>query len=171
MTATETDGELLRRLARGDVQALGGLYDRHARRVYHLLLAHGLDEHEAQDVLQEVFLALMERGRALRRVDNALAYLLGIARHQAARQRRWRDRHPATAQTEEATQPQTAETLAAVDAVRQLPPEQAEVVALKVWHEMTLAEIAAALGISPNTAASRYRYGIEKLRALWRAEA
>jgi RNA polymerase sigma-70 factor (ECF subfamily) len=35
---------------------------------------------------------------------------------------------------------------------------------LKLWEELTFEEIAAALGISPNTAASRYRYAIDKLR-------
>ena len=46
-----------------------------------------------------------------------------------------------------------------------LPPEQKAVVVLKVWEEMTFAEIAAVLDISANTAASRYRYGLDKLRA------
>jgi RNA polymerase sigma-70 factor (ECF subfamily) len=35
---------------------------------------------------------------------------------------------------------------------------------LKLWEELTFEEIAAALEIPPNTAASRYRYGIDKLR-------
>ena len=51
--------------------------------------------------------------------------------------------------------------------VRQLPPEQADVVALKVWHDLTFAEIAVLLAVSPNTAASRYRYALEKLRERW----
>lgn len=41
-----------------------------------------------------------------------------------------------------------------------------EVVILKVWGELTFAEIAEALDIPPNTAASRYRYGLEELRRL-----
>ena len=48
-------------------------------------------------------------------------------------------------------------------AVKHLPPEQAEVVVLKIWEELTFAEIAEILGESPNTAASRYRYALEKL--------
>jgi RNA polymerase sigma-70 factor (ECF subfamily) len=48
-----------------------------------------------------------------------------------------------------------------------LPREQREVVALKVWEEMTFAEIAQVVKASPNTVASRYRYGIEKLRDWW----
>jgi RNA polymerase sigma-70 factor (ECF subfamily) len=45
-----------------------------------------------------------------------------------------------------------------------LPLEQKAVVVLKVWEEMTFAEIAVVLDISPNTAASRYRYALDKLR-------
>jgi RNA polymerase sigma-70 factor (ECF subfamily) len=50
-------------------------------------------------------------------------------------------------------------------AVQALPPEQQELIALKIDGALTFAEIAAVLGISPNTAASRYRYALEKLRA------
>jgi RNA polymerase sigma-70 factor, ECF subfamily len=46
-----------------------------------------------------------------------------------------------------------------------LPHEQREIIALRIDGELTFAEIAAMLGISPNTAASRYRYALEKLRA------
>jgi DNA-directed RNA polymerase specialized sigma24 family protein len=49
-------------------------------------------------------------------------------------------------------------------ALGELVPEQAEVVVLKLWEEMTFAEIADITGESPNTAASRYRYAIGKLR-------
>ena len=50
----------------------------------------------------------------------------------------------------------------------ELPPEQREVVHLKLWEGLTFEEIAAALEIPPNTAASRYRYGLDKLRELLR---
>jgi RNA polymerase sigma-70 factor, ECF subfamily len=51
-------------------------------------------------------------------------------------------------------------------AMRQLSIDQREVVTLKVWGGLTFAEIAQALEIPANTAASRYRYGIEELRRL-----
>lgn len=49
-------------------------------------------------------------------------------------------------------------------ALRSLPPEQREVVVLRVWGELTFAEIATTLNASINTVASRYRYGLETLR-------
>jgi RNA polymerase sigma-70 factor (ECF subfamily) len=48
-------------------------------------------------------------------------------------------------------------------ALDKLPPAQAEVVVLKIWEEMTFSEIGEVLGQSPNTAASRYRYALQKL--------
>jgi RNA polymerase sigma-70 factor, ECF subfamily len=48
--------------------------------------------------------------------------------------------------------------------LQDLPEEQREVILLHVWGEMSFEEVAAALGIPANTAASRYRYGLSKLR-------
>ncbi len=47
-----------------------------------------------------------------------------------------------------------------------LPYEQREVIVLRLHQEMRFKEIAEALGISINTAQSRYRYGLEKLRSI-----
>jgi RNA polymerase sigma-70 factor (ECF subfamily) len=49
-------------------------------------------------------------------------------------------------------------------AVGALPPEQREVIAFKIDGGLTFAQIADIMNISPNTAASRYRYALEKLR-------
>jgi RNA polymerase sigma factor (sigma-70 family) len=49
-------------------------------------------------------------------------------------------------------------------ALRRLPSEQREVLVLKIWGELTFEQIAGQLAISPNTAASRYRYGLAALR-------
>jgi RNA polymerase sigma-70 factor (ECF subfamily) len=54
------------------------------------------------------------------------------------------------------------------NAVNTLPEDYREVITLKVWGELTFAQIADALGIPANTAASRYRYGLEELRKLTR---
>jgi RNA polymerase sigma-70 factor (ECF subfamily) len=49
-------------------------------------------------------------------------------------------------------------------ALRELPEAQREVILLHIWGQMTFEEVGDALGIAPNTAASRYRYGLSKLR-------
>jgi RNA polymerase sigma-70 factor (ECF subfamily) len=46
----------------------------------------------------------------------------------------------------------------------QLPMEQREVIVLKVWQGCTFEEIGGLLDISPNTAAGRYRYGLQKIK-------
>lgn len=51
-------------------------------------------------------------------------------------------------------------------AMSTLPETQREVITLKVWGGLTFAEIAKVLEIPANTAASRYRYGLEELRRL-----
>jgi RNA polymerase sigma-70 factor, ECF subfamily len=55
--------------------------------------------------------------------------------------------------------------VAVEEALSRLPRAQREVVVMKVFGGLTFDEIAAAMGGSQNTAASRYRYGIEKLKA------
>lgn len=49
------------------------------------------------------------------------------------------------------------------DAVQRLSPKLREVVVMKSWGGLTFAEISETLAISPNTAASRYRYALEQL--------
>ena len=66
----------------------------------------------------------------------------------------------------DSTQEQREEAQAVENALRALPSEQREVVALRIWGELTFAEIATALDASINTVASRYRYGLEALRKL-----
>ena len=51
-----------------------------------------------------------------------------------------------------------------VAALDRLPREQREVLVMKIWDELTFAEIAQVLKISQNTAASRYRYALAALR-------
>ncbi|MFM7181020.1 MAG: RNA polymerase sigma factor [Verrucomicrobiales bacterium] len=51
-------------------------------------------------------------------------------------------------------------------ALRKLPDSQREVLTLKIWNQLTFQEIGETLGISENTAASRYRYALEALRRI-----
>lgn len=55
------------------------------------------------------------------------------------------------------------EALMMRDAVQRLSPKLREVVMMKFWGGLTFQQIAGALAISPNTAASRYRYALEQL--------
>jgi len=97
----------------------------------------------------------------------ALADCHSHAFHRALRGRARREA-VVSADTNEAVSPQfdTADDsqrgLAA--AVDRLPAEQRQVLVMKIWNELTFAEIATVLGISQNTAASRYRYALAALK-------
>lgn len=142
------------------------LYETHASRLLLYGRALGLSHAEAEDVLQETFLALMQVQEpeqpawyALRSFRNrALNYRRSLWRRltRELESRRWFERAPEEAWSER----QAMQALAA------LPREQREVIVLKIWHEHTFEAIGGLLGISPNTAAGRYRYGLQKLRQI-----
>ena len=52
----------------------------------------------------------------------------------------------------------------AMAALARLPREQREVIVLKVWHDYSFQEIGELLELSPNTAAGRYRYGLQRIK-------
>lgn len=56
------------------------------------------------------------------------------------------------------------------EALKELPEKFATVITLKIWGERTFAEIGEQLDISQNTAASRYRYGLQALKKLLAAK-
>jgi len=120
---------------------------------------------EAEDVLQHVFLKLMAPGGAL--PSEPRPYLFRAVRNTClnrrrgeARERAWQREPPIF------TAPAELDGLATdlEVALRELPEEQREVVVLRVWGEMTLAEAAQVLDVPLNTVASRYRYAVAKLR-------
>ena len=163
------DHQLLHRLAGGDMQALSAIYDAYSAVVYHLLLARLADEERAEELLVDVFIALMQRGRGVAQIRDLRAYLLQVARNRAAGAHRKRHHNsPDLAVATAADEPvsEALDSIVVREALAELPAEQAEVIVLKIWHELTFAEIGQTLDISPNTAASRYRYGLEKLRTI-----
>jgi len=159
---------------------LARLYDDHASALYAFALELTRREAEAADILQEIFCQLATRPRLLHGVRNERAFLLRMIYTRAvdaARRRAVRQRH---AEAEAAAPPLFSDPNPADDcdeaafrdslvrALGDLPPEQRAVVHLKLWQGLTFEEIADSLRISPNTAASRYRYGMDKLRTLLR---
>lgn len=127
--------------------------------------ALGLSHGEAEDVLQETFIALMRRAGVPEQPEHycvrtfrnrALNYRRSLWRRltRELESRRWFERAPG----------ETAAEAEAMRALADLPQDQREVIVLKLWHEHTFEEIGELLDISPNTAAGRYRYGLQKLR-------
>lgn len=149
------------------------LYDRHAAQLHAFARLLTGDGPTAEDAVQECFVRVARHPRRLAAADDVPAYLFTVLRNETrrlgARWSRWRrlDRAGA-ARRAEAERPDPAAGLEGEvvrAALGRLPPAQREVVFLRVWQAMTFPAIGGVLGISPNTAASRYRYGLEKLRA------
>lgn len=90
-----------------------------------------------------------------------------VAIDRARQEHRRHRREQAFAQTQNQGLFESCEAGNALDletALRGLPHEQQEVLVLKIWGDQTFEAIGRTLDISPNTAASRYRYGLEQLR-------
>ena len=150
------------------------LYDEHAQALYAFLLHLTRSEPDTHDLLQDLFVKLARHPNLLNDIRNERAFLLQMAHHAAidlSRRRQTRAQHYDELEAELATAIAPAadpdeqvfrEVLS--DALAELPPDQRAVVHLQLWEGLTFEEIAEALGVSPNTAASRYRYGIDKLR-------
>src|SRR6059036_2015346 len=124
---------------------------------------------DAEDVVQEAFVKFWRRNYNIENRALLYAAVRSIALDFIRRDRRRARREAsAFAEAEPAMEPQfewedeTQSALAA--AVGSLPHDQREVLVLKIWNELTFSEIAGALGISQNTAASRYRYALANLK-------
>ena len=124
---------------------------------------------DAEDVVQEAFVRFWRRNLSIK--NRALLYAavrsaaLDLIRKDSRRARREvevfgeieRTVHPQFEQLDDSQR----ELVAALD---HLPGDQREVLVMKIWNELTFAEIGEAVGISQNTAASRYRYALAALK-------
>jgi RNA polymerase sigma factor (sigma-70 family) len=172
VSAPGTD-PLLLGLAAGDERAFAALYDRFAARMFRVALRTLGSREDAEDVVQEVFLATVRLHERLADVRDLTAYLFTAIHRAAGRcaMRRARAVPISLAITDEAMAPVEPAASDGPDwhrlqqAVRALPDEQREVVTLKIDGELTFAQIAQIVGVSVSTAASRYQYALRKLRA------
>jgi RNA polymerase sigma-70 factor (ECF subfamily) len=151
------------------------LYRDHAQALFRFLIRLTSNEADTKDVLQEIFARLAKSPRLLEGITAPRSYLFRMAhrlvidRHRREKTRQHYDNR-AYQDRESIVRPEPLADDAAwiqktlASSLDALPPEQKSVVVLKVWEEMTFAEIAEVLDISANTAASRYRYALDKLR-------
>ncbi len=125
---------------------------------------------DAEDIVQEAFIKFWRKQHPI--ANRALLFAtvrstaLDLLRRDVRRARREAE---AFADAERATTPpefdattESQQALAA--AIDRLPAEQREVLVMKIWNELTFADIGTVLSISQNTAASRYRYALAALK-------
>lgn len=129
------------------------------------------NEMDAQDVLQDALISCWKNQNPAAIPSPSLVF--GVIRHKAIDRAREMDRRR---RRENATSPEPEADWFSPDiieretgrilesAVRELSETLREVLILKVWGNLTFREIGSALDISPNTAASRYRYALEEMK-------
>jgi RNA polymerase sigma-70 factor (ECF subfamily) len=168
------DLELLQRIGARDPDALGELYDRHARLLFGLILRILRSRPEAEEVLQEVFVQIWTKVDAYSPTIGApLAWLVRIARNRAIdrlRANQVRDR-TLQALTPEPSPPyatragaQSVEQLAVLRALSSLSPEQRDLIELAYFEGLTHAELAERFGLPLGTVKTRVRNGLLALR-------
>jgi RNA polymerase sigma-70 factor, ECF subfamily len=141
------------------------LYEDKAGQLVLYARALGLSFSEAEDVVQETFAILLDLDEMPQQPDH---YAFRALRNRALNYRRslWRRlaREVESLRWFEKNEGETPEEFEAMHCLAKLPPEQREVIVLKIWSEYTFEQIAELMEISPNTVAGRYRYGLQKLR-------
>jgi RNA polymerase sigma-70 factor (ECF subfamily) len=144
----------------------GRLFDEQATQLILYGRALGLSHGEAEDVLQETFLALLQMEEPPAKAQH---YCVRSFRNRALNHRRtlWRrlTREWESLRWFEKDTDETPAERAAMRCLAELPVEQREAIVLKVWHGCTFEEIGGLQDISPNTAAGRYRYGLQKIKS------
>ena len=155
---------------------LDELYDRHGEEMYRFLAFRLDTPQDAEDVLQETFFRLARYRVRWPFIRDPRAFVFKVLRNESNRflgravRRRQGEmlakRDSPTAVIVDPPPPPGIDPASLKAALAALPGEQSEVVILKVFEGFSFREIARICGLSLNTAASRYRYGLEKLRSL-----
>ena len=155
------------------------LYDEHAQALFAFLVNFTRNEADTHDLLQDLFVRISRQPGLLQNVSDPRGFLLRMAHNAAIDLIR---RRGARQKSYDRLAEETIAIFASADnrdenafreavsrALDELVPEQRAVVHLKLWEGFTFERIAQVLGIPLNTAASRYRYGLDKMRQRLRA--
>lgn len=166
---------------RGSEEALGRIYEKYKTDMLVLAMVLLNDKSAAEDVMHDVFLSFVQNIEKFSLTGSLKSYLLTCLANRArnlnkAKYRQNVELNPAEPVSSGSDGPLPAimcnEQLQQLSsAMTQLPYDQREVIMLHFQADMAFRTIGKSLGISANTAKSRYRYGLDKLRSIFDNEA
>jgi RNA polymerase sigma-70 factor (ECF subfamily) len=175
------DQNLVREMCNGNPAALRSIYERHKEDLLAVAVCLLSNVAAGEDALHDAFVAFAGAAPGLRLRGSLRSYLVACVANRARDQlRRKRGNTVALSEAGELAGPEAdpadaivaaEETEALVAALALLPYEQREVITLHLHGGMTFKEVARQQNVSLNTAMSRYRYGLDKLRSLLNAGA
>lgn len=150
--------------------SLAMLYDLTADRMVRFAVTITGRQHDAEDAVSTTLVKIASRPKLLVAARQPWHYLLRMVRNESLVLIRSRSRLSSIGAYADRLMGRNVDLAEQNDekrrvwqALSSLPGEQSEVVVLKIWEQMTFAEIAEVLQITISTAASRYRYALEKL--------
>lgn len=178
MAGEADDSELMLRYQRGDTQAFRVLYERHKGPLYRYFLRQLGDSQVAADLFQETWTKIISARRRYQPRAKFTTYMYTLAHNCTVDYLRKLGRTPAAGA--DGIDPDTQTSGATVEhataalelqhrftrALAALPEEQRSAFLLREEGGLSLADIAATLGVKEETAKSRLRYAVSKLRAI-----
>lgn len=176
LSADATDAELMHAIGQGDTHALETLYSRHGAALLGYLSGQlGNNRQLAEEVLQDVMMAVWRSAAKFRGESKVRTWLISIARNQAINLRRKNRLETVElldeVYTDDSTEPLEAmmrQTQAKVlhEALLLLPEPQRETLELVFFHQLSGTEAAEVMGVSVGTVKSRLHRAKETLRRL-----
>ena len=171
------DMHLVWRFNRGHTEALREIYEQHKHELVTLAAALLVDKAEAEDVVHDVFVGFIRSGGRFRLTGSLKGFLSTCVANRARNWNKSKRKHvPSEPSAAEPAAPDSerpdyaailGEELNCVGgALAELPYEQREAVVLRLCSGMRFHAIARMQGVSINTVQGRYRYGVDKLKAL-----
>ena len=168
------DFDLVRQVAAGDEAAFAELYDLYAPPVYNYLLRLVNEPAVAEEILQEVFLAMWRGARSFRAEAKVKTWLLRIAHHQAVS---WLRRKRAMLWSDDELDQEAAESIEddlagswQIDQLRgalaRLSPKHRAVIELTFVHGLSYTEIAQVMNCPIGTVKSRMSYALRHMNEL-----
>ncbi|MBN2593219.1 MAG: sigma-70 family RNA polymerase sigma factor [Sedimentisphaerales bacterium] len=175
------DKLLVLKCKRGSTEALARIYEKYKTDMLVLAMVLLDDKSAAEDVLHDVFLSFVQNIEKFSLTGSLKGYLLTCLANRSRNLNKSKCRQSIKLNPEEPVCSNSDEPLRTIVcneqlqqlscAMAQLPYEQREAIMLHFQAGMTFGTIGGSLGISVNTAKSRYRYGLDKLRQILDDEA